>query len=172
MDGLATGTSLMTFLGLGIFAYILGNAIWSRYFLFFHFPPDGNYLLLSSELVVVCFAMIGAMIGFLWYNTYPASIFMGDCGSMYLGGVMATVFVLLKQELLFPIFGLFFMLEIGSVIIQDWIGVGFLGRRILFRAPLHDSLKFQGYSEPKVVIRMWIISAITLALALMSIKLR
>ena len=123
MDGLATGPSLMSFLGLAIFAYILGNSIWSKHFLFFYFEDHGISAIESSELVVVCCAIMGALMGFLWYNTYPATIFMGDCGSMYLGGVMATVFILLKQELLFPILGFFFVVELLSVLIQDWVGL-------------------------------------------------
>lgn len=172
MDGLATGPSFMTFLGLGIFAYILGNVIWSQHFLFFHIRDIGIISIQSSELVIVCSAVLGALIGFLWYNTYPATIFMGDCGSMFLGGLMATIFVLLKQEFLFPIFGLLFILEIVSVFIQDWIGIKLLGRRILYRAPYHEYLKYLGYSEPKIVVRMWILSAAAMAIGLMSIKMR
>jgi len=172
MDGLATGPSLMTFLGLAIFSYILGNVIWSKHFLFFYFHDHGIQSIDCSELVVVCCSIMGALMGFLWYNAYPATIFMGDCGSMYLGGVMATVSVLLKQELLFPILGLFFVLELLSVLIQDWIGIGFLGKRIFFRAPFHEYLKYLGYSEPKIVVRMWILSAGMMVLSLLSLKLR
>lgn len=172
MDGLASGPSFMTFMGLGIYAYILGNVIWSEHFLFFQVENGQLVHLQSSELVVVCTAMLGALLGFLWYNTYPASIFMGDCGSMYLGGLMATLFVFLKQELLFPLFGFLFMLEIAYVIIQDWIGISLLGRRIFFRAPYHDNLKYRGYSEPKIVVRMWILSGVFLGLGLMLLKVR
>jgi len=172
MDGLATGPSLMTFLGLAIFSYILGNAIWSKYFLFFYFEDHGITSIACSELVVVCCALMGALMGFLWYNTYPATIFMGDCGSMYLGGVMATMFIMLKQELLFPILGFFFVLELFSVLIQDWVGIGFLGKRIFYRAPYHEYLKYLGYSEPKIVVRMWILSAGMMVLSLLSIKMR
>jgi phospho-N-acetylmuramoyl-pentapeptide-transferase len=172
MDGLATAPSFMTFLGLGIFAYILGNSIWSDHFLFFYFEDRGIFHIFSSECVVVCAAILGSLMGFLWYNTYPATIFMGDCGSMYLGGLMATMFILLKQELLFPIFGLLFLLEVGSVFIQDWLGIGVLGRRIMYRAPWHDYLKYKGYSEPKIVVRMWILSAAMMAIGMLSIKMR
>jgi phospho-N-acetylmuramoyl-pentapeptide-transferase len=172
MDGLATAPSFMTFLGLGIFAYILGNSIWSDHFLYFHFEERGIFHIFSAECVVVCSAILGALMGFLWYNTYPATIFMGDCGSMFLGGLMATMFVLLKQELLFPIFGLLFLLEVGSVFIQDYLGIKILGRRILYRAPWHDYLKYLGYSEPKIVVRMWILSAAMMAIGMLTIKMR
>jgi phospho-N-acetylmuramoyl-pentapeptide-transferase len=172
MDGLATGPSLITFFGCGIFAYILGHSIWSSHFLFFQVKGDGMQFLASSELVMVCAAIMGALMGFLWYNTYPATIFMGDCGSMYLGGTMAVTFVMLKQELLFLSFGFFFVVEIFSVFIQDYIGIKLLGRRIFYRAPYHENLKFLGYSEPKIVIRMWILSAAVMSLGLLSIKIR
>ena len=172
MDGLATGPSLMTFLGLAIYSYILGHAIWSAHFLFFEIPGKGPQFIGSSELVVVCAAMMGALMGFLWYNTFPATIFMGDCGSMYLGGVMAAIFIMLKQEGLFLLFGLFFVVEIVSVFIQDYIGIKLLGRRIFYRAPYHENLKYLGYSEPKIVVRMWILSAVAMVIGLISIKIR
>jgi phospho-N-acetylmuramoyl-pentapeptide-transferase len=172
MDGLASGPCIFTFLGLGIFAYILGHAVWSAHFLFFQVEDQGLSFLSSSELVVVCAAIMGALMGFLWYNTYPATIFMGDCGSMYLGGTMAIIFVLIKQEMLFLSFGFFFVIEIFSVFIQDYIGIKLLGRRIFYRAPYHENLKFLGYSEPKIVIRMWILSAVTMSVGLLSLKIR
>lgn len=172
MDGLATGPSFMTFFGLGIFAYVLGNAIWAKHFLFFFVEGSGIVHIPASEVVVICFALMGALLGFLWYNTYPATVFMGDCGSMYLGGLMGTLFILLKQELIFPLLGFLFMLEIASVVIQDWIGIQFLGRRIFFRAPLHENLKFKGYSEPKIVVRLWILSGVAMAVALLTMKMR
>jgi phospho-N-acetylmuramoyl-pentapeptide-transferase len=172
MDGLATGPSLMTFLGLALYAYILGHSIWSAHFLFFNIEGHGSQFIASSELVVICAAVLGALMGFLWYNTYPATIFMGDCGSMYLGGVMAYIFVLLKQEWLFLIFGFFFVIEITSVFIQDYIGIKLLGRRIFYRAPYHENLKYLGYSEPKIVVRMWILSAAALTIGLLSVKIR
>lgn len=171
MDGLATGPSLLTFFGLGIFAYILGHRIWSSHFLFFLVEGEIAHVN-TSELVVVCFAMMGALMGFLWYNTFPATIFMGDCGSMYLGGLMATISVFIKQELLFLLLGAFFVVEVVSVFIQDYIGIKLLGRRLLFRAPYHENLKYLGYSEPKIVVRMWILSAAFMALGLLSIKVR
>lgn len=172
MDGLATAPSFMSFLGLGIFAYILGNSIWSDHFLFFYVEHRGIFHIFSSELVIVCAAILGALMGFLWYNTYPATIFMGDCGSMFLGGVMASVFIMIKQELLFPVFGILFLIEIATVLIQDYIGIKILGRRIFYRAPWHDYLKYKGYSEPKIVVRMWILSAAAMAVGLLTIKIR
>lgn len=172
MDGLATGPSLMTFFGLAIYAYILGHALWSAHFLFFFVEDHGIQRIACSELVIPCCAMMGALMGFLWYNTFPATIFMGDCGSMYLGGVMAVMFVMLKQEFLFLFFGFFFVVEIVSVFIQDYIGIKLLGRRIFYRAPYHENLKYLGYSEPKIVVRMWILSSAAMALGLLSIKMR
>ncbi len=172
MDGLATAPSFMTFLGLGIFAYIMGHKAWAQHFLFFDFGPGGHAGIACSELVVLCSALMGALLGFLWYNTYPAQVFMGDCGSMYLGGLMASIFVVLKQELLFPAFGFLFLLEVVSVIIQDWIGIQWLGRRIFFRAPFHEDLKYRGWSEPKIVVRLWILSGVAMSLGLLTIKLR
>ena len=172
MDGLATGPSLMTFFGLAIYAYILGHALWSAHFLFFSVDGGGIQRIACSELVIPCCALMGALMGFLWYNTYPATIFMGDCGSMYLGGVMAFMFVLLKQEFLFLAFGFFFVIETLSVFIQDYLGIKLLGRRIFYRAPYHENLKYLGYSEPKIVVRMWILSSAAMALGLLSIKMR
>jgi len=172
MDGLAAGPSLFTFLGIGIFAYLLGHRVWSEHFLFFVTESGKIEGVFSSELVVVCAAMMGALMGFLWYNTYPATIFMGDCGSMYLGGMMAGLCVMTKQEFLFLAIGFFFVLEVFSVFVQDYIGIKLLGRRIFYRAPFHENLKYRGYSEPKIVVRMWILSVAFLAIGLITIKMR
>jgi len=172
MDGLAAGPSLFTFLGIGILAYLLGHRVWSEHFLFFVTPLGSIQHVATSELVVVCAAMMGALMGFLWYNTYPATIFMGDCGSMYLGGMMASLCVMTKQELLFLVIGFFFVLEVCSVFVQDYIGIKLLGRRVFFRAPFHETLKYWGYSEPKIVVRMWILSVAFLAIGLITIKMR
>ncbi len=165
LDGLAITPSLFVMGVLGIFAYVEGNTIYSGYL----FYP---YLKGAGELTVFGAAFVGAGLGFLWYNAYPAQIFMGDTGSLAIGGAMAVVSVLLKQEMLFPILGGLFVAEALSSQIQDKIGVRWLGRRIFYRAPLHHSLQHRGIAETKVVIRLWIISGILALVALATLKLR
>jgi phospho-N-acetylmuramoyl-pentapeptide-transferase len=117
-------------------------------------------------------ALIGALAAFLWFNTYPAEIFMGDTGSLFLGGVIATTAILLKKEILFLIAGGVFVIEFLSVFIQDYIGIKWLKRRILYRAPVHHSYQFLGIAEPKIVVRFWIIAALFTLFSLISVKLR
>lgn len=165
LDGLAITTSLFVLGVLAVFAYVLGNSIYSSYL---HFP----YLHGSGELTIVAAAFTGAGLGFLWFNAYPAQIFMGDTGSLALGGVIATMSILLKQELLFPIAGGLFVAEALTSQIQDKIGVGLVGKRIFYRAPLHHALQYRGIAEPKVVIRLSIISGILALIALSTLKIR
>ncbi len=164
LDGLVSGPSIMTLSLYGIFSYILGNTVLSSYLLFPYFPGSG-------ELTVFCGALIGALLGFLWYNTYPAEVFMGDTGSLALGGSMAALAFLTRQEMLFPIVGGVFVAMIGSSLLQEKVGMR-LGRRIFLRAPLHHSLTHKGVAEPKVVTRLWIISILLTILAALSLKLR
>jgi phospho-N-acetylmuramoyl-pentapeptide-transferase len=149
----------------GIFAYFLGNAKYSHYLMFDYLPGCG-------EVTILCAALLGACVGFLWYNSYPAEIFMGDTGSMFLGGVLGTMVVLLKQEILFLIVGGIFLAEILSVVLQDWIGIQRTGRRFLYRAPLHHSFQYQGLAETKITVRFWIISGVLALVALASLKIR
>ncbi|MGE5340591.1 MAG: phospho-N-acetylmuramoyl-pentapeptide-transferase [Candidatus Omnitrophota bacterium] len=165
MDGLATVPVAFTALVYAVFAYILSNVKLSQYFLF----PFING---SGELVIVMAAMVGSLIAFLWYNTYPAEIFMGDTGSLFLGGVIATTAVLLKNEVIFLLAGGVFVIEFLSVFIQDYIGIKLLKRRIFYRAPIHHTYQFMGIAEPKIVVRFWIISALFTLFSLISIKLR
>ena len=165
LDGLAITPSIFVIAVLGVFAYVMGNTIYSVYL---QYP----YLRGAGELTVFASAFIGAGLGFLWYNAYPAQIFMGDTGSLAIGGTVAVISVLLKQEVLFPLVGGLFLVEALTSQIQDKVGVRWLGRRIFYRAPLHHSLQHRGFAETKVVIRLWIISGILALLALATLKIR
>ncbi len=165
LDGLATGPTIFSFLVFGIYAYFLGNLLIARY-LWYPFLPG------AGEAAVFCGAVVGALVGFLWFNTYPAEIFMGDTGSITLGGILGTVMVLLKQEFLFFLLGGVFLAELVSVAIQDWLGIQVLGRRIFYRAPIHHTFQHRGLSEPKIVVRFWIVSGMLALLALAALKLR
>lgn len=165
LDGLAITPSIFVVGILGIFAYVEGNRIYSSYL---YYP----FLRNAGELAIVGAAVVGAGLGFLWYNAYPAQIFMGDTGSLAMGGTMAVVSVLLKQEMLFPILGGLFIAEALTSQIQDKIGVKWLGRRIFYRAPLHHNLQHKGLAETKVVIRLWILSGILALISLATLKLR
>jgi phospho-N-acetylmuramoyl-pentapeptide-transferase len=167
MDGLATGPSIMTAGVYTVYAYILSHA------------GISNYLLLdqvkgAGEVAVFLAALFGSLIGFLWYNSYPATVFMGDAGSLAIGGVLATAAVLIKQELLFLLAGFLFCAEFGSSLIQDKLGVGrgSLGMRLLSRAPVHDAFRLRGLAEPKVVVRMWIVAGIAAMISILALKLR
>ncbi len=165
LDGLAAVPVALLAVVYAVFAYILSNSIVAKYLLFPHIKG-------AEELVIVLAALIGAIAAFLWFNTYPAEIFMGDTGSLFLGGIIATSAVLLKKELLFLIAGGVFVIEFLSVFIQDYIGIKLLKRRILYRAPVHHSFQFLGIAEPKIVVRFWIIAVIFTLISLISIKLR
>lgn len=165
LDGLAIVPSMLVVSVLGVFAYIFGNSVYSKYLFFPYYPGAG-------ELTVIASAFAGSAIGFLWYNAYPAQIFMGDTGSLAIGGMIASFSVLVKQELIFPILGGLFVFEALTSQIQDKIGVNFLGRRIFHRAPLHHELQYFGYAENKVVVRLWIIAFILALIALATIKVR
>jgi len=168
LDGLAIVPAMLVAGVLGVFAYVVGDGGvqgLAHKLLFRHLPG-------TSELVVFSCALIGAGVGFLWFNSHPASVFMGDTGSLALGGVLATLALLIKQEIVFFVAGGIFVVEAGTSFIQDYVGLKLLGRRIFFRAPYHHSLLHQGYSETKVTVRFWIISAIFAVMALATLKLR
>ena len=165
LDGLAIVPACMTIGVYGIFAYIIGNARYSSYLLFDLIPGTG-------ELTIVAAAVIGAGLGFLWYNAYPAQVFMGDTGSQALGGLTATVALLVKQEFLFLIAGGIFLAEAVSVLLQDRIGIARIGRRIFYRAPLHHAFQFRGIPESTVVVRFWIISVMLALLSIVTLKIR
>ena len=165
LDGLAIVPSAFAVAVLGMFAWIMGNAIWSEFFIFPMLPGVG-------ELAVFGAAFVGAAIGFLWFNAYPAQIFMGDAGSLAIGGCLATLSVLVKQEALFLILGGLFIAEAVTSQVQDKIGIKWLGRRLFYRAPLHHQMQHTGLAETKVVIRLWIVSLILALLSIATVKLR
>ncbi len=165
LDGLAIVPASVVIGVYGIFAYVLGNANYSQYLLYDFLPGSG-------EVVVFCAACIGAGLGFLWFNAYPAQIFMGDTGSQALGGVIGAIAVLLKQEFLFLIIGGLFLAEAVSVLIQDRIGINFLGKRIFGRSPLHHTFQYRGIAEPTVVIRFWIVAFVLGLIGLITLKIR
>jgi phospho-N-acetylmuramoyl-pentapeptide-transferase len=174
LDGLAAGLSAIAFGTFAIFAYIIGRVDYSR-FLFMPYLQD------SGELTVFCIAMVGALIGFLWYNTYPAKVFMGDTGSLALGGALGAVAILLKSEFVLAFVGLVFVAEMMSVIIQRYtfkyrrkrFGLDYAkAHRVFRRAPLHHHFEELGWSESQVVVRFWIIGILCAFFALSTIKLR
>ena len=165
LDGLAIVPASVVVVVFGVFAYILGRIDYSTYLLFEHIPKSG-------EITVFCASVMGAGLGFLWYNTYPAQVFMGDVGSQSLGGVIAVTAILIKQEFLFLIAGGIFLAEALSVLIQDRIGIAKLGRRIFFRAPLHHTFQYRGIAEPTVVVRFWIVSILLALASFATLKIR
>ena len=165
LDGLAIVPSITSAAVYAVFAYIIGNKIQAGYLQFEFIPGTG-------ELTVLCAAVAGGGLGFLWYNAYPAEVFMGDTGALALGGLLATVALLLKQEFLFVIVGGVFVVEVASSLLQGKIGENIAGRRILYRAPLHLTFRHLGVAEPRVVVRFWIVSVMLALLGLLTIKLR
>ncbi len=164
LDGLAGGTVIMSALTYGVFAYLAGNVKFSQYLRLI--PVSG-----AGELTVLLAALVGACLGFLWYNAYPAEIFMGDTGSLFLGGCIGLVAILVKQELLLLIAGGIFVAEALSVLAQVY-SFRIHKKRIFKMAPLHHHFELLGWPEPKVTIRFWIISIVLALVALASLKLR
>ena len=170
IDGLATGTSAIIGATLGVLAYVSGNMVFADYLNIMYIPNSG-------ELVIFAGAFIGACIGFLWYNAYPAQVFMGDTGSLAIGGIIASYAIMIRKELLIPILCGIFLVENLSVIIQ----VGYFkytkkkygeGRRIFKMSPLHHHFQKSGYSEPKIVTRFWIVGIILAVVTIVTLKLR
>ncbi len=170
LDGLATGSAAIIGVTLGILAWVSGNAIYANYLNIMHIPGAG-------ELVVFASAFIGATIGFLWYNSYPAQVFMGDTGSLALGGIIAVLAVVIRKELLIPILCGIYLVESLSVVIQ----VGHFkrtrrkygeGRRIFLMAPLHHHYQKKGYPEPKIVTRFWIVGIMLAVISVVTLKIR
>jgi phospho-N-acetylmuramoyl-pentapeptide-transferase len=164
LDGLAIGLMLIAAMAMTALSFLSGNAALSAYLDISRTPG-------ASELSVFCGALAGASVGFLWYNAHPAEIFMGDVGSLALGGAMGTVAVLLKQELLLPLIGGVFVLEYLSVIIQV-ASFKFRGKRVFKMAPLHHHFEHLGWHESKVIIRFWIAGLVLALFALTTLKLR
>ncbi len=170
LDGLAAGTSAIIGITLAIFAFVSGNALLADY-LDVMFIPD------SSELVIFCTAFVGACIGFLWYNSYPAQVFMGDTGSLALGGIIAVLALIVRKELLIPVLCGVFLIENLSVIVQvSWFKYTKRkygeGRRILRMSPLHHHYQKLGYHESKIVSRFWIVGIMLATITLVTLKLR
>jgi len=165
MDGLASGCVAICALVFGILTYIVGTEELAGRLLLLHVPK-------SSELVILCGAILGACLGFLWYNCHPARVFMGDTGSLPLGGLIGYIAVVTRQELMLLIAGGVFVVEALSVLAQigyfKWTG----GRRLLRCAPFHHHLHLSGWSEPQTVVRLWLVAAMFAGLALATIKLR
>lgn len=164
LDGLAIVPTILVAGAFAIFAYTTGNVNFSAYLNIPHIP-------LTSELVIVCTAIVGAGLGFLWFNTYPAQVFMGDVGSLALGGTLGILAVLVRQEIVLVIMGGVFVAETLSVILQ--VGSYKLrGQRIFRMAPIHHHYELKGWPEPRVIVRFWIISLILVLIGLATLKLR
>jgi phospho-N-acetylmuramoyl-pentapeptide-transferase len=164
LDGLAIGCTIVAAGALTVLTYVSGHVVFADYLELQRMP-------MASELTVFCGSMVGASVGFLWYNAHPAEIFMGDVGSLALGGAIGTVAVLIKQELLLPFIGGIFILEAVSVILQ--VGSYKLrGKRIFKMAPLHHHFEILGWSESKVIVRFWIAALVFALFALTTLKLR
>jgi phospho-N-acetylmuramoyl-pentapeptide-transferase len=164
LDGLAISTFAVAAATFTALAYVTGHAVLADYLLLVRFPPAG-------ELTVFCGALVGASLGFLWYNSYPAEIFMGDVGSLALGGAIGTVALLIKQELLLVVVGGVFVMEAASVVLQV-ASFKMTGRRIFRMAPLHHHFELIGWSEPKVITRFLIIAIVCALFSLTTLKLR
>lgn len=170
IDGLAAGTSAVSVLALGIFTFVSGNIIFSNYLNIMYIPNSG-------EMTVFIAAFVGALIGFLWYNSYPASVFMGDTGSLTIGGIIAVLAIAVRKELLIPLLCGIFLVENFSVVIQ----VAYFkytkkrfgeGKRVFLMAPLHHHYQKKGYHESKIVTRFWIVSIMLAILSIVTLKLR
>jgi len=170
LDGLAAGTSAIMGTTLGIFAYVSGNLIFADYLNIMYIPQIG-------ELVIFASAFIGATIGFLWYNSFPAQVFMGDTGSLTLGGIIAVFAILIRKELLLPVLAGVFVVENFSVILQ----VGYfkytkkrfgVGKRIFKMAPLHHHFQLKGFPESKIVTRFWIVGILLALITILTLKIR
>jgi len=170
IDGLAAGSSVIITLTLGVFAWISGNIIFSDYLNIMYIPR-------VSEIVIFISAFIGGLIGFLWYNAFPAQIFMGDTGSLTIGGIIAVIAIIVRKELVLPLICGIFLLETISVIIQ----VSFFkytknkygkGKRIFLMSPIHHHFQKKGYHESKIVVRFWIIGILLAILSLITLKIR
>ena len=170
LDGLAIMPVVMVGSALGVFAYVTGSSVYSKYLLFPYIPGAG-------ELLIFCAAMAGAGLAFLWFNAYPAQVFMGDVGALSLGGALGTIAVITRQEIVLAIMGGIFVLEALSVMLQvTWFKytkkkTG-TGRRILLMAPLHHHFEKSGWKETQVVVRFWIITMLLCLIGLASLKLR
>jgi phospho-N-acetylmuramoyl-pentapeptide-transferase len=170
LDGLAAGTSAIVAFALAVLAYVSGSVVFASYL-------DIMYIPNSGELVVFAAAFLGACIGFLWYNTFPAQVFMGDTGSLSIGGIIAVFAIAIRKELLIPILAGVFLVENLSVVLQ----VAYFkytkkrfgeGRRIFLMSPLHHHYQKKGYHEAKIVTRFWIVGILLAVFSIITLKLR
>jgi phospho-N-acetylmuramoyl-pentapeptide-transferase len=164
LDGLAIMPTVMVAAGLGIFAYLSGHVVFSEYLTIPYLPNAG-------ELIVFCAALVGAGLGFLWFNTYPAMVFMGDVGALALGGALGVLAVLVRQEIVLVIMGGVFVMETLSVIIQV-ASFKLTGKRVFKMAPIHHHFELKGWPEPRVIVRFWIITVVLVLIGLATLKLR
>ena len=164
LDGLAILPTVMIAGALGIFAYVGGNLNFANYLFIPYVPGVG-------EVAIFCSAIVGAGLGFLWFNTYPAQIFMGDVGALGLGAALGTVAVIIRQELVLMIMGGVFVLETVSVILQV-ASFKFTGKRVFKMAPIHHHFELKGWPEPRIIVRFWVITFILVLLGLATLKLR
>jgi len=164
LDGLALMPTVLVAMALGVFAYLTGNHIFSEY-LAIPFVPG------SGEVGVFCSAIVGGGLGFLWYNTYPAQIFMGDVGALALGGALGVIAVIVRQELIYFLMGGIFVAETVSVILQV-ASFKLTGKRIFKMAPLHHHFELKGWPEPRVIVRFWIVTVILVLIGIATLKLR
>lgn len=164
LDGLAIGPVMIAAACFSILAYVSGNAVMANYL---HFP----FVKETGELSIIAAAIVGAGMGFLWYNTYPAQVFMGDVGSLPLGGILGAIAIFSKHEILLAIIGGIFVLETVSVVTQV-VSFKLTGKRVFRMAPIHHHFELKGWPEPKVIVRFWIISVVLALVGLLSLKLR
>ena len=164
LDGLAIMPVVMVAGALGVFAYAAGNAIFASYLLIPHVTGVG-------ELLIFCATLVGAGLGFLWFNTYPAQVFMGDVGALALGAALGTVAVMVRQEIVLFVMGGVFVLETVSVILQV-ASFKLTGKRIFRMAPIHHHFELKGWAEPKIIVRFWIITVVLVLTGLATLKVR
>ncbi|MDY7220252.1 phospho-N-acetylmuramoyl-pentapeptide-transferase [Denitrificimonas sp. JX-1] len=164
LDGLAILPTVMVGGALGIFAYVSGHINFAQYLLIPHVPGVG-------ELIIFCGALVGAGLGFLWFNTYPAQVFMGDVGALALGAALGTVAVIVRQEIVLFIMGGVFVVETLSVVIQV-MSFKLTGKRVFRMAPIHHHFELKGWPEPRVIVRFWIITVVLVLVGLATLKLR
>ena len=164
LDGLAIMPTVLVACALGVFAYVSGHAEFSRYLQIPQVPGAG-------ELTIICAAIAGAGLGFLWFNTYPAMVFMGDIGALALGAVLGTIAVIVRQELVLVIMGGIFVIETLSVMIQV-ASFKLTGKRVFRMAPIHHHFELKGWPEPRVIVRFWIISVVLVLVGLATLKVR
>ena len=170
IDGLAAGSSAIIGVTLAIFAWVSGNVIFSDYLNIMYIPNTG-------ELTIFIMAFVGALIGFLWYNTYPAQVFMGDTGSLTIGGIIAVIAIAIRKEWLIPILCGIFLMENLSVVMQvSWFKYTKKkygeGRRIFRMSPLHHHYQVKGYHESKIVTRFWIVGIVLAVITIVTLKIR